>query len=159
MTVRAGKNGGVGEKRSPTPPFFPGRGEKGQALAETAVFSLMAVLLALGLLALIPIHRARTVATAAAFACTQFVSQAIDPDRAVTQAEAVGRRTMDAAWSGTAGAAYEIAAWTAGQSGDRGCRVTYRAPLLFGGSFGLEPPGWRTIGFTTLTESWKAQWP
>jgi hypothetical protein len=133
--------------------------ERGQALAETAVFSLMAVVLALGLLALIPIHRARTVSTAAAFACTQFVSQAAEPARAVAQAEEVGRRTMEAAWSGTLGAEYEIAAWTAGDSGPRGCRVTYRAPLLFGASFGIAPPDWRTIGFTTLTETWKADWP
>jgi len=133
--------------------------ERGQAMAETAVFSLMAVFLALGLLALIPIHRARTVSTAAAFACTQFVSQALDPERAVAQAEEVGRRTIDAAWSGTSGAEYEIAAWVSGPSGDRGCRVEYRAPLLFGGSFGLEPPGWRTVGFTTLSETWKADWP
>jgi hypothetical protein len=133
--------------------------EKGQALAETAVFSLMAVVLAFGLLALIPIHRTRTVATAAAFACTQFVSQAVEPSQAVMQAEAVGRRTIEAAWSGTPGAGYEIEAWAAGEAGERGCDVNYRAPLLFGGSFGLAPPGWRTVGFTTLAETWKADWP
>lgn len=128
-------------------------------MAETAVFSLMAVFLALGLLALIPIHRARTVSTAAAFACTQFVSQALDPDQAIAQAEAVGRRTLDAAWSGTAGADYQVEAWAAGASGNRGCRVRYRAPLLFGGSFGLAPPGWRTVEFISRTEPWKADWP
>lgn len=135
------------------------KSEKGQALAETAVFSLMAVVLALGMLALIPIHRARTVSTAAAFACTQFVSQAAEPEKAVEQAEEVGRRTMSAGWSGTGGAVFEIEAWAAGASGERGCRVTYRAPLLFGGSFGIAPPEPRTVGFTTLAESWKADWP
>ncbi|HUF37153.1 MAG TPA: hypothetical protein VMN57_01410 [Anaerolineales bacterium] len=128
-------------------------------MAETAVFSLMAVMLALGLLALIPIHRARTVSIAAAYACTQFVSQAVDPEKAVAQAEAVGRRTIEAFWSGTVGAGYEISAWAAGTTGARGCRVTYRAPLLFGASFGLEPPGPRTVEFTSLAESWKADWP
>jgi hypothetical protein len=135
------------------------KSEKGQALAETAVFSLMAVLLALGMLALIPIHRARTVSTAAAFACTQFVSQAAEPEKAVAQAEEVGRRTIEAAWSGATGAEYEIEAWAAGSSGERGCRVSYQAPLLFGGAFGIHPPEPGTVGFTTLTESWKADWP
>lgn len=55
------------------------RGERGQALAETALFAILAVLMAFGLLAWIPTHRARSAATAAAYACTQFLSQSPDP--------------------------------------------------------------------------------
>ena len=42
------------------------KSERGQALAETALFGLLAVVMAFGLLAWIPVHRARTAATAAA---------------------------------------------------------------------------------------------
>ena len=49
-------------------------GERGQALAETALFAMLAVIMAFGLLAWIPTHRARTAATAAAYACSQFLS-------------------------------------------------------------------------------------
>ena len=55
------------------------KGERGQALAETALFAVLAILMAFGLLAWIPTHRARTAATAAAYACTQFLSQSPDP--------------------------------------------------------------------------------
>ena len=42
------------------------RTERGQAMAETALFATLAVLMAFGLLAWIPVHRARTASTAAA---------------------------------------------------------------------------------------------
>lgn len=136
------------------------RAEKGQALAETAVFSSMAVLLALGILALIPIHRTRTVATTAAFACAQFVSQSRDPNQAVIQARLVARRTVSADWSGTLGAAYAVEAWATGSGvGGAGCRVHYRAPVLFNGLLGLVPPRWHTVEFTARAEPWKADWP
>ena len=38
-------------------------------------------------------------------------------------------------------------------------RVAGAMLVLFGASFGIAPPGWRTVGFTTLTETWKADWP
>jgi hypothetical protein len=53
--------------------------ERGQALAETALFAVLAILMAFGLLAWIPAHRARTAATSAAYACSQFLSQSPDP--------------------------------------------------------------------------------
>ena len=42
------------------------KGEQGQALAETALFSVLAVIVIFGILALIPIHRTRTAAISAA---------------------------------------------------------------------------------------------
>ena len=50
------------------------RNERGQAMPETALFALLAILMAFGLLSWIPTHRARTAATAAAYACSQFLS-------------------------------------------------------------------------------------
>ena len=137
-----------------------GRFEKGQAMVETAVFSLLLVLLALALLALIPIHRSRTAATAAAFACAQFVSQALDPQQALDQAERVGRRTIEAAWSAAQDAGYQVQAWTGGQPGAAGgCSVSYLPPMLFNGLLNLNPPAWVTVSFRARTEPWKARWP
>ena len=42
-------------------------GEQGQALAETALFSVLAVIVIFGILALIPFHRTRTAAISAAY--------------------------------------------------------------------------------------------
>jgi hypothetical protein len=67
-------------------------GERGQAMAETALFAVLAALMAFGLLARIPTHRARTAATAAAYACTQFLSQSPDPARAQRNAMNIARR-------------------------------------------------------------------
>jgi hypothetical protein len=135
------------------------RSEHGQALAETAIFSLMAVLLAFGLLALIPQHRARTVATSAAYSCAQFVSQSPNPTWAVYQAEAMARRTLRADWSGTLGVRYDVEVLAPhGPGSAAGCVVFYRAPLLFNGLLGLNDPGWASERFFSQSESWKARW-
>jgi len=55
----------------------PGKSEKGQALVETAIMSVLAVLLLAGMLSLIPLGRARTAATSAALACAEFLSQTL----------------------------------------------------------------------------------
>src|SRR5258706_12825918 len=78
-------------------------GERGQALAETALFAMLAVLMAFGLLAWIPTHRARSAATAAAYACAQFLSQSPDPARAQRNAVNVAWNTLNADWSATSG--------------------------------------------------------
>lgn len=136
------------------------RREKGQALAETAIFSLLAVLLGLAILALVPVHRTRTAAAAAAYACAQFVSQASLPDEAVRQAETVARRTIDAQWSGLPGSSFEIRPWHAGGPGAAsGCTVIYRVPILFNGLLGFADPGPGRISFSARSETWKAQWP
>ena len=136
------------------------RSEKGQALAETAIFSLLAVLLGFAILALVPVHRTRTAATAAAFACAQFVSQAAAAEMAVRQAEAAGYRTIESRWSGLHGAAFEIRAWHAGGPGaDSGCTVSYHSPILFSGFLGFNDPGQGSVSFAAKSETWKAQWP
>jgi len=132
---------------------------RGQALAELAIFSLMAVLLALSLLAFIPQHRARTVATAAAYSCAQFVSQSPNPNWAVYQARAVARRTWEADWSGTLGVQYDVEVLAPNGPGSAaGCAVFYQAPVLFNGLLGARDPGWSVEWFLTQSEAWKARW-
>ena len=84
----------------------PRKGERGQALAETALFAMLAVIMAFGLLALIPTPRARTAATAAAYACSTFLSQSPDPARARNNAMNVAWPTLTADWSAPAGVQY-----------------------------------------------------
>ncbi len=137
----------------------PSSRERGQALAETAIFSILAMLLAFGLLAFIPQHRARTVATSAAYSCAQFVSQSPNPFWAVYQAEAVARRTFAADWSGTLGVQYDVEVLTPNGPGSAtGCMVFYHAPVFFNGLLGLNDPGWSAEWFISQSESWKARW-
>lgn len=131
----------------------------GQALAETAIFSLMAVLLAFSLLAFIPQHRARTVATSAAYSCAQFVSQSPNPTWAVYQAQTIARRTLEADWSGTLGVQYDVEVLAPNGPGSAaGCAVFYQAPVLFNGLLGASDPGWSVEWFLTQSETWKARW-
>ncbi|GAB4577519.1 MAG: hypothetical protein Fur0022_02500 [Anaerolineales bacterium] len=142
-------------------PFHPrsfSQSERGQALVETALFSVMAVLLAFGALTLIPVHRTRTAATSAAYACVQFVSQSPNPNLAVTQAELVAWKTLNADWSATLGANYQVQAVSpTGPGSPTGCVVSYQPPLPFNGLLGLEAD-WATVTFFSQSEAWKARW-
>src|SRR3990170_3093804 len=82
--------------------------ERGQALAETALYAALFVLLALGLLSWIPVHRARTAATAAAHGCAQFLSQSPNPIWAAWQAREAAQATLEGDWSATLGTAYQV---------------------------------------------------
>lgn len=133
--------------------------EQGQALAETALFAVLAVLMAFGLLAWIPTHRARTAATAAAYACSQFLSQSPDPARAQHNAVTVARRTLNADWSATAGVQYRVQVSTPSGPGQPGrCLVTFQAPTLFNGLLGLSAGDWHSEWFVSRSETWKARW-
>ena len=133
-------------------------GERGQALAETALFSVLALVLGFGILALIPVHRVRSAATAAAYACAQFVSQSPNPNWAAYQAELVAERTLEAGWSGALGADYAVqVAAPSGPGAPGGCTVAYRPPLLFGGLLGLSAD-WSEVTFVSRSENWKARW-
>lgn len=133
--------------------------ERGQALAETAIFSSLAVMLAFGMLALIPLHRARTAAVTAAYSCAQFISQSPNPSWAAYQAQRAAQSTLNADWSGTVGVEYEVQVLPAnGPGGSAGCVVFYRPPLRFGGLFGSLEPGWSAKAFVSQYETWKARW-
>jgi len=134
-------------------------GERGQAMAETALFAMLAVLMAFGLLAWIPTHRARTAATAAAYACSQFLSQSPDPARAQRNAMNVARKTLDADWSATAGVQYRVRVSPPGGPGQPGrCQVSFQAPTLFNGLLGLSASTWHNEWFVSRSETWKARW-
>lgn len=134
------------------------RSEQGQAMAETALFGLLAVIVAFGLLALIPFHRARTAATAAAYGCAQFLSQSPEPLRAARNAYAIAQSTLDADWSGTMGVQYQVRVYPPTAPGLPGsCTVSWSAPILF--NIGLRMQGgWTVEAFTSRSESWKAKW-
>jgi hypothetical protein len=134
-------------------------GERGQAMAETALFEVIAILMAFGLLAWIPAHRARTAATAAAYACSQFLSQSPDPARAQHNAESVAQKTLNADWSATAGVQYRVQVFPPGGPGQPGrCLVSLQVPTLFNGLLGLSTSAWHSEWFVSRSETWKARW-
>jgi hypothetical protein len=133
--------------------------ERGQAMAETALFAVLAILMAFGLLAWIPIHRARTAATAAAYACSQFLSQSPNPARAANNARQVAWDTLDADWSASLGVQYRVQVSPPGGPGLPGrCVVSFHAPTLFNGLLGLSQGGWGHEWFVSRSETWKARW-
>ena len=135
------------------------RGERGQALAETALFAVLAVLMAFGLLAWIPTHRARTAATAAAYACSQFLSQSPNPATGPKQCGQCRMETLNADWSATAGVQYQVQVSPPSGPGLPGrCLVSYQAPTLFNGLLGLGAGGWNNEWFISRSETWKARW-
>ena len=135
------------------------KNERGQALVETALFAMLAVLMAFGLLAWIPTHRARSAATAAAYACSQFLSQSPDPVRAQRNAVNVAWNTLNADWSATKGVEYRVQVSPPEGPGLPGkCDISFQAPALFNGLLGLSPDGWNSEWFISRSETWKARW-
>ena len=135
------------------------KGERGQALAETALFAVLAVIMAFGLLAWIPVHRARTAATAAAYACSQFLSQSPNTARAAFNARQVAWRTLNAAWSATSKVQYRVQVAAPSGPGQPGeCAVSFRAPALFNGLLHLSNSGCGAEWFISRSETWKARW-
>ena len=134
------------------------RGERGQALAETALYAALIALLSIGLLSWIPVHRARTAATAAAHGCAQFLSQSPNPAWAAWQARQVAQATLDGDWSATLGTAYQVlVAPPGGPGAPGGCAVYYQPPRLFGLAGIAEPM--TSLAFSiSRSEAWKARW-
>lgn len=132
------------------------KSEQGQAMAETALFSTLIVLMAFGFLSLIPIHRARTAATAAAYGCAQFLSQSPDPGRAAQNAQRIANDTLSSAWSGTFGVQYSVRIEPPSAPGEPGaCQVSWQIPELFRLGFGS---GYSVERFVSRSETWKAKW-
>jgi len=133
--------------------------QRGQALAETALFSTLVIIMAFGLLSWIPFHRARTAATSAAYACAQFLSQSPNPDRAAWNAYTIAQQTLDADWSATLGVSYRVQVAPPNGTGEPGrCAVSYSVPVFFNGLLGLSNPGWSSEWFVSRSETWKAKW-
>lgn len=134
------------------------RGERGQALAEASVISIVAILMIFGTFSLIAQHRARTAAISASYACAQFLSQAPNPGQAAYQARVIAERTLDADWSGLVSTSYRITVSAPEGPGAVGsCTVAYNSPFLFNGLFGI-PDEWVEETFFSRSESWKADW-
>ena len=141
-------------------PVIRKRGEQGQALAETALFAVLAVIVIFGILALIPFHRTRTAAISAAYGCAQFLSQSPDPSKAVYNARRIAQQTLDGDWSATFGASYQIRVYSPNGRGMPGrCEVQWSAPVLFGGLLNLHAGSASSEVFISRSEVWKAQWP
>jgi hypothetical protein len=134
--------------------------ERGQALAETAIFAVLAAIVGFGILALIPFHRARTAATSAAYGCAQFLSQSpLNQHVATTAAKRTASDTLDAYWSGTWSVAYKVDVQAPKGPGKTGrCTVSWFAPVLFNGLLQLNGGGWNSISFVSRSELWKAGW-
>ena len=136
------------------------KGEQGQALAETALFAVLAVIVIFGILALIPIHRTRTAAISAAYGCAQFLSQSPDPGKAANNARLIAQKTLDGDWSATFGASYQVRIYPPSGRGDAGrCEVQWSAPLLFNGLLDISKGSPSVESFVSRSETWKAQWP
>ena len=138
-------------------PFFSKR-EKGQALAETTMISVVAILLIFGTFSLIVIHRARAAAISASYACAQFLSQSPDPVAAQRQATNIANQTVNSDWSGLVNVHFRVqVSPPAGPGAPGSCTVYYSAPFLYNGLFGI-PTAWNPESFYSRSESWKADW-
>lgn len=136
------------------------RGEQGQALPETAIFAVLAVIVIFGILALIPFHRTRTAAISASYACAQFLSQSPDPSKAAYNARRIAENTLDGDWSATFGASYQVRVFPPAGRGQPGrCEVLWSAPVLFGGLLELKAGSPSGEVFVSRSEAWKARWP
>jgi len=132
--------------------------ERGQALAEMAVISVVAIMLIFGTLSLIVLHRARSAAIAASYACAQFLSQAPDPGQAAQQAYMIADQTVNGDWSGLVDVEFRVeVAAPAGPGAPGSCTVYYNAPFLYNGLFGI-PDEWAAESFYSRSEAWKADW-
>ncbi len=134
--------------------------QRGQALAETAMFAVLAAIVGFGILALIPYHRARTAATSAAYACAQFLAQSpLNQRLATNAARKTASDTLNAYWSGTFGTSYKVDVQAPGGPGQPGsCTVSWVTPVLFNGLLELHQGGWNSVTFESRGEKWKAGW-
>ncbi len=134
------------------------RRQRGQALAEAAlVAGVMFLLMALGVVA-IPLHRAHTAATAAVYACAQFITQYPNrPTEAANRGYAEAQRTLSAGWSALSQVSFRLQVSPPHRAGESGaCTITYTVGLLFD-PFGLGRQT-RTITVEGRSERWKAEW-
>jgi hypothetical protein len=134
-------------------------GRRGQALVETALLSVLVLLLTFGMLVWIPVHRARSAATAAAYACAQFLAETPDPDWAAWEASQVAWKTLDADWSATLGTTYDLEVLPPTGAGSSGtCVVFYRPWTPFNDLLHLDEASWSQAWFVSRSETWKARW-
>jgi hypothetical protein len=145
-------------KPNPAPKGFFSKRQSGQALAEMAVISVVAIMLIFGTLSLIVLHRARSAAISASYACAQFLSQSPDPIQASRQAYTIANETVNGHWSGLVTVSFRVeVAAPVGPGTTGSCTVLYSAPFLYNGLFGI-PDEWSAESFFSRSEAWKADW-
>ena len=126
--------------------------ERGQALAEFAAFAVLAVMVAMLAVSVIPIHRAKTSATTAAYACAQFLSQSRNPEKAAANARQIAQEVINQRWSGSGKSNFVVSVSPPQGAGSPGsCSVSYNVSTLFG-FFGLSDYSGR---FTAISRSEK----
>lgn len=107
--------------------------ERGQALAEFAAFAVLAVMVAMLAVSVIPIHRAKTSATTAAYACAQFLSQSRNPEKAAANARQIAQQIINQRWSGSGNSSFVVSVSAPAGAGSAGsCSVSYKVSTLFG---------------------------
>ena len=133
-------------------------GQRGQAIAETALLAGVMFLVAMLGLTAVPLHRAHTAAVSAVYACTQFITQYPNqPDKAAQKGYEEAHRTLSGGWNALAGASFHLTAFPPQKAGEAGtCKVTYSVKLLFD-PFGVGRHT-RTITLIGRSERWKAEW-
>ncbi|MCX8024384.1 MAG: hypothetical protein N3A60_04195 [Thermanaerothrix sp.] len=133
--------------------------ERGQAMTEFILFAGLAVILALMLVAFIPIHRARTAATSAAYACAQFLSQSPDPAKAAKNASDVAYQVLSQRWSGLRLARFSVSVSPHGGAGTPGtCTVSWSTSTVFGGILGGPGTVSGSITAVSRSEVWRPKW-
>ena len=118
------------------------------------MFAVLAVVVGFGILALIPYHRARTAATAAAYGCSQFLSQSpMDPHLASQAAKRIAQETLNSDWSATFGVTYQVDLRTPDGPGQAGvCSVSWSVPILFNSLLALQGGGAGRVWFQSRSE-------
>jgi len=131
---------------------------RGQALAEAALVLVPLVFLAmLGVNGLM-LHRARTAATAAAYACAQYVTQYPHrPQAAAAHGQAIAEQVVSGAWSALGQTHFRVSPVPGGPGEFARCSVRYEVRLLFAPP-GLQPVQGNTIRFYGAGERWQGRW-
>jgi len=132
---------------------------RGQALAETALVIVPLVFLALLGVNVLMLHRARTAATAAAYACAQYVTQFPHrPAAAADHGASVAQQILSGAWSALGQTRFRVSPTPPGGPGEYGgCSVRYEVRLFF------SPPGLKSVQgnvvrFYGAGERWQGRW-
>lgn len=132
---------------------------RGQALAEFALFAGLLVVLALILISFIPIHRARTTASTAAYACAQFLSQSRDPANAAREASNIANQIIRNRWSGSTNAVFTLTITPHSGPGTQGtCTVSYKVSTIFGGIIGDSATLSGRVTASSRAEVWRPLW-
>ena len=131
---------------------------RGQAMVEAALVLVPLVFLALLGVNVLVLHRVRTAATAAAYACAQYVTQFPHrPERAAEAGAAAAGRILSAPWSATRTARFAFDVTPPGGPGETGrCTVHYsvRLPFAPSGLGGVQG----SISITGAGERWQGRW-